>query len=160
GGSTEFILGQTDHLRFRASFDIGTVRLMEAVPHSDPPQTSELADCRDRVLTFLTEHVRPKLDPALKELSDTCGGRSMTLVGAGGRATILARLEAKLAGYDRARIESTRLARGRVQELVEQLWSMALADRRRMEGMPADRADVILSGVVIYEAVLNKFDFP
>src|SRR5437867_4176704 len=37
GGSTEFILGQGEHKQFSHSFPLGTVRLMEKIPHSDPP---------------------------------------------------------------------------------------------------------------------------
>ena len=43
GGSTEFILGEGDHQKFRRSFPIGTVRLMEQLPRSDPP-TGEPAE--------------------------------------------------------------------------------------------------------------------
>src|SRR5215469_15499538 len=42
GGSTEFILGQGEHKHFQESFPLGTVRLMEKVPHSDPPRSEEL----------------------------------------------------------------------------------------------------------------------
>ena len=161
GGSTEFILGKASHLYFRDSFDLGTVRLMEAVPHSEPPKASELSRCRSQVRAFLEEQVKPRLNPILTDPAGPFArpGKQL-LVGAGGTATILARLDAKLAGYDRARIESTRLTQERVRDLAEQLWGMALAERRRMEGMPEDRADVILSGVLIYEGVLNEFQFP
>jgi len=42
---------------------------------------------------------------------------------------------------------------------VENLWSVPLAQRRQIEGMPASRADVILNGVVIFESVMLEFDF-
>ena len=161
GGSTEFILGQGERLYFRGSFDLGTVRLMEAVPHGDPPSTSDLTECRQRVRTFLVQQVRPKLDPFLRDPAGVFQvSRGMTLVGAGGTATILARMEAKLSEYDRARIESTRLTRDRMGTRVKELWRMPLADRRQLVGLPPNRADVILSGVVIYEAVLEEFGFP
>jgi exopolyphosphatase/pppGpp-phosphohydrolase len=34
---------------------------------------------------------------------------------------------------------------------------MALAERRDLPGLPANRADVILFGVAIYEAVMETF---
>ena len=37
GGSTEFILGRGEHKHFAHSFPLGTVRLLEKFPHSDPP---------------------------------------------------------------------------------------------------------------------------
>jgi len=46
GGSSEFIVGQGEHKHFRHSFPLGTVRLLESFPHSDPPRPEELAACR------------------------------------------------------------------------------------------------------------------
>jgi exopolyphosphatase/guanosine-5'-triphosphate,3'-diphosphate pyrophosphatase len=42
GGSTEFIIGHGTLTSFAHSFPLGTVRLMEKFPHSDPPKKSEL----------------------------------------------------------------------------------------------------------------------
>jgi exopolyphosphatase/guanosine-5'-triphosphate,3'-diphosphate pyrophosphatase len=39
------------------------------------------------------------------------------------------------------------------------LWSLPLAERRKIAGLPPDRADVILTGVSIYESLMEKFDF-
>ena len=36
---------------------------------------------------------------------------------------------------------------------------MPLAERRTIVGLPKKRADVILAGLAIYEAVLQEFDF-
>src|SRR5215813_14700669 len=58
GGSTEFILGQGEHKHFQESFPLGTVRLMETLPHNDPPLPQELAGCRDWLKTFLRKQVQ------------------------------------------------------------------------------------------------------
>ena len=39
------------------------------------------------------------------------------------------------------------------------LWSMPLRERRGITGLPKKRADVILPGLAIYEAVLQEFGF-
>jgi exopolyphosphatase/guanosine-5'-triphosphate,3'-diphosphate pyrophosphatase len=39
-------------------------------------------------------------------------------------------------------------------------WGMPLAERRKIPGLPRNRADVILMGVAIYEAVMQYFNFP
>ena len=41
----------------------------------------------------------------------------------------------------------------------KQLWSLPLAERREITGLPKLRADVILPGVLIYEAVMEEFGF-
>jgi len=65
GGSTQFVFGRDGRALFRHSFPIGTVRLMETIPCSDPPQPAELAACRQWLNDFLHKEVRPILMPAM-----------------------------------------------------------------------------------------------
>jgi exopolyphosphatase/guanosine-5'-triphosphate,3'-diphosphate pyrophosphatase len=104
--------------------------------------------------------VRPHLGPALtREKQLDSRHRSVLLVGTGGTAAILARIELKLNRYKRARIEAVRLGVDQIQAQVERLWGMSLTRRRKVAGLPAKRADVILPGVAIYEAVMEVFGF-
>ena len=80
-------------------------------------------------------------------------------MGVGGTATILACMEAKLETFDRARIEATRLSAARVSWHLERLWSLPLEERKKIIGLPKNRADVILMGVAIYQAVMEEFGF-
>ena len=160
GGSTEFILGHGAHKDFSHSFPLGTVRWLEQQPVSDPPTPAELAACRKTLRDFFREEVCPKLETELRQEKDfDPAHRCIHLVGSGGTASILARLEAGLDHYDRARIEATRLSFARIQWQVERLWNLPLTERRELSGMPKNRADVILPGVVIYEAVMAEFGF-
>jgi hypothetical protein len=45
----------------RHSFRLGSVRLLETMPCSDPPTPAELAACRQWLKDFLRKEVRPKL---------------------------------------------------------------------------------------------------
>lgn len=160
GGSTEFILGQGEHKHFRESFPLGVVRLMEKVPHNDPPQPEDLAACRQWLKTFLEKEVRPKLGPQLSwENKVYTAANGLEVVGTGGTASILARMELQAAGFEREAIEATRLSFERVRWHVEHLWSMKLSDRQKIVGLPPKRADVILTGAAIYEAVMEEFGF-
>jgi len=158
GGSTEFILGQGENKHFARSFPLGTVRLMEKFPHSDPPTRGEFNACRDWIGDFLQNEVRPKLDPALRREARSSSGE-IQLVGTGGTTSILARMEAKLDRYDRERIEATRLSLERIKSHRRRLWRLPLAKRKEIIGLPKLRADVILTGVVIYEMVMAEFGF-
>jgi exopolyphosphatase/guanosine-5'-triphosphate,3'-diphosphate pyrophosphatase len=160
GGSTEFILGHGEHKHFRQSFPLGTVRLMEKVPRSEPPGAGELAACRQWLRQFLQKEVRPRLEPAMKSEAKLCETASpLRLVGTGGTATILARMEAQLETYDRKRIEAARLGFGRLQWHVQHLWSLPLEERKQIVGLPKSRADVILTGAAVYEAIMEEFGF-
>jgi len=151
GGSTEFILGAAGHARFRDSFKLGTVRLLESSCVSDPPTPAELATTRASLRAFMELEVRPKLAPHLQDISR----EDLMLVGTGGTTSILARLELQLPDYDRARIEATRFTATQVRRHVDHLWGLPLAQRRELAGLPPNRADVILFGAAIFEAVMD-----
>jgi exopolyphosphatase/guanosine-5'-triphosphate,3'-diphosphate pyrophosphatase len=158
GGSTELILGRGGHRHFARSFPLGTVRTIESVPHGDPPTASELAACQQRIGAFIRAEVWPVLEKAL------CQERAravepIRLAATGGTATILAAMEAGLTTFDRDRIEAVRLTSGIVQQWVDRLWALPLSSRRQVPGLPPARADVILAGVVIIEAILRQFGF-
>jgi len=159
GGSTEFILGQGQQRRFCESFRIGTVRLLEQTPHGDPPGAEELKTCRQWVRSFLGDKVGPRLEPLLTNESRSASPGPIKLVGTGGTASILGCMEAGLAAFDRAKLEATRLSRERLGWHVEQLWSSTLEKRKHLLGLPPNRADVILTGAVIYEMVMDYFRF-
>ncbi|MDB6021396.1 MAG: Ppx/GppA phosphatase [Pedosphaera sp.] len=157
GGSTEFILGEKAEKQFGRSFQLGTVRLLEKLPHSDPPTALQLADTRQFVKMFLENEVRPELEPALARHAQPRD--ELQLVGTGGTATILARMAVRLASYDRRLIESARITQSQLRAQVENLWTLSLAERKKIPGLPESRADVVLTGIVIYEAVMEAFGF-
>jgi exopolyphosphatase / guanosine-5'-triphosphate,3'-diphosphate pyrophosphatase len=154
GGSTEFILGQGAKMSFAQSFPLGTVRLLEKFPPADPPKTSEFNACRDWLRDFLAQAVRPQLEPALAKAPG-----EILLVGTGGTTSILARVEKKLDHFDREQIERTSLSFAQVAAQRKNLWKLPLAARKEIPGLPKNRADVILTGVLIYEAVMAEFGF-
>ena len=155
GGSTEFIVGEKGHCLFRESFDIGTVRLLEKVPHSDPPTKADLERCHTEVKKFFTDKITPKVKPALER----CQDKDILLVGTGGTTTILARMEKQMLDYDRDIIESARLSQARMGWWLQHLWSLPLQDRQKVIGLPPKRADVILYGVVICLTAMELLNF-
>jgi exopolyphosphatase / guanosine-5'-triphosphate,3'-diphosphate pyrophosphatase len=154
GGSAEFIVGGGGKKHFAHSFPLGTVRLMEKFPHSDPPTRGEFNACRDWLKHFLHAEIRPQVAPALKNESG-----EMWLVGTGGTTSILARIENKLNRFDREKIERTILDFSRMVAHRKELWRLPLEERKEIIGLPRLRADVILTGVLIYEAVMEEFGF-
>ncbi len=126
GGSTEFILGHGAKKSFAHSFPLGTVRLLEKFPHSDPPTRGEFAKCRDWLENFLSHEVRPQLEPAMKNEAG-----EIQLVGTGGTTSILARIEKKLDRFDREKIERAVLTFEQVAAQRENLWKLPLAEPQR-----------------------------
>ena len=156
GGSTEFILGEGGHHSFRQSFNLGSVRLLEKLNPSDPPSLADLAGCRGWLLDFFSQRIAPALQTILGDSTR----REARLIGTGGTTTILARMQKRLETFDREQIEGTRLTRAEVLDQMVHLWSLPLAARKEIIGLPAKRADIILMGVAIYEAVMEHLHFP
>lgn len=154
GGSTEFITGENEHPEFARSFPLGSVRLLESIRPSDPPAPVELERCRSCLRTFFKERVHPVIDAHISKSRN-----HLQLIGTGGAVTILARMEYALDKYSRSRIEGAAITLHSIRGWMEKLWSMPLAERRNIVGLPKKRADVILTGMAIYEAVLEEFGF-
>jgi exopolyphosphatase/guanosine-5'-triphosphate,3'-diphosphate pyrophosphatase len=154
GGSTEFILGHGARQHFARSFPIGTVRLMEKFALHELPSEAAYEACRGWLKDFLHGEVRSSLGPALsRETGD------IKLVGTGGTSTMLACIEEGLETFDRGRIDRCVLTADQVIARRASLWSLPLAERKKIVGLPPNRADVILPGVLIYEMVMQEFAF-
>jgi exopolyphosphatase / guanosine-5'-triphosphate,3'-diphosphate pyrophosphatase len=154
GGSTELILGEGTRRLYTHSCKLGTVRLLEQFDLHDPPGREALAQCRRTVHAFIAKNVAPSLQPELRSCA-----QPVHLVGTGGTGTILGRMQAGMTGFDRALIEVIRPAREDLRAQAERLWSLPLEQRKQVPGLPPKRADVILMGVVIYEAILEQLNF-
>ena len=153
GGSTEFIVGDQAVPQFRSSYSLGTVRLLEQLRPGDPPGLRALLQCRVWLRDFLRTEVAPLLKPALRSRP------SVRLIGTGGSATILARMEGAMAEFDRNKIEATPLTLEGIRRDLESQWQMTQAERQNIVGLPPKRADVILTGVAIYESIMEQFGF-
>lgn len=151
GGSTELILGEAGVRRFEHSFPLGAVRLMQSLQPPDPPAAADLQRCRTVLDAMLLEQVLPALHQAPTARST----EPLQFVGVGGTAAILACIVHGLERYDRNRIEASRIDTETLTDLTTRLWSLPLAQRRQIVGLPAERADVILTGCAIYEAFLR-----
>jgi exopolyphosphatase/guanosine-5'-triphosphate,3'-diphosphate pyrophosphatase len=150
GGSTELLVADAQSLRVEQSFQLGTVRLLEKNPPSDPPTGVERAQLTQILDEFLDDQVTPLLgDVPLPE----------TLVGAGGTPVFLALISRACEELPADEIESLRLSLSEVQALTERLWKMPLTERRQLPGLPANRADVILLGAAVYESLMLRCGF-
>lgn len=154
GGSTEFILGEGAHKQFQESFPMGSVRLLEQLQPADPPRPEQLQSCREVVSRFIQQRIVPDIGAALRSSPKRC-----RLIGTGGASTIMGRITYQLENFERDRLEGATLQRAEIHQLVDRIWSLPLEERRQIMGLPRKRADVILTGAVIYEGVMQQLEF-
>ena len=146
GGSTEFIAGEPDGVRWHDSLDIGSVRLTERFLHGDPPTAAELDACAAAVQALLTERIPEEI----------CGATT-TAIGVAGTITSIAALALGLEEYDRDRVHGSRLSAEDLSEQLDRLAAVPLAERRTFRPLDPDRAPVIVAGAVIAREALTFF---
>ena len=144
GGSTEvaWIRGATVAA---SSLPVGTLVLTEACVRSDPPSSAEIEALRSAA----AEAVRnaPRLEAAAR------GGSEPVAVA--GTATTLAALDLALPTYDPELVEGHRMSRQRLEQWVDRLAPLSVASRRELPGMDPGRADILVAGLLLLEAVLR-----
>ena len=144
GGSTEFVVGGADGLRFHASLDLGSVRLTERFLHTDPPTADELDACAHAARELLAERIPDDVRPR-------------TAIGVAGTITSIAALDLGLDDYNPERVHGHRLSRPGLAAQVERLAALPLAERREVPALDPDRAPVIVGGAVIFREALDRF---
>ena len=150
GGSTELIYGETLTESLRAySVEVGVVTLTERMIHSDPPKKGELDNARSEVKRAF-EGVISKLLPFLTS--------SVTCVGTAGTVTTLMAFSMGMSLYDPRKIHGHGLQRSRVTELVGRLSSLTLAERLKLPGIEKGREDLILSGGIILDVLMEQLN--
>jgi exopolyphosphatase / guanosine-5'-triphosphate,3'-diphosphate pyrophosphatase len=153
GSSTRWVVGENGSPYFRQCIPLGTARLLELQPPGDPPTQAALATLRATVTKFIQTEVDPVLRPVLQPL----GGRTVRLVALGGALRALAQISSTPAPTDARKLHF--LHREQLVAQLERLWRLSLPQRRHILGTDSQKADVILPGAVIHEAILGHFGF-
>lgn len=146
GGSTEIVIASGGVVRFEVSLPLGSVRFTEKFIRHDPPQADEIAA------------VRAAVDHAIAAVPFPPAGA--TLVGVAGTVTSLAAMAESLASYDPLRVHGYRLSRAALANQIARLAGATQGERERMVGLDPRRADVILAGALILDALATAAGAP
>ena len=146
GGSTELVIGDAHGIRLDASVDVGSVRMTERFIVSDPPAPDELADCAGAVRSLLADRI-----------PDDVRALPQRAIGVAATITTFAALDLGLAAYDRDQVQGHVLSREGVNEQLERLATLPLAERREVPAVEPERAPVIVAGGIILREVLDHF---
>lgn len=143
GGSTEVIAaaGDLPEVKMFTSLPMGSVRLHERHLRANPPTA-------EQVQALIAD-----IDSGLAALDLP---RGVPLVGTAGTATTIASVELKLRSYDPDRVQGLELPVEVVERQLARYLELTVEERRRMPGLPAQRADVIAAGTAIYARLLHR----
>jgi exopolyphosphatase/guanosine-5'-triphosphate,3'-diphosphate pyrophosphatase len=143
GGSTECVVARAGGVVAARSLPLGALHLTEAYLRSDPVATDEY----DAMVRRIGATIRPvfrrfsAFDPS-----------SLDLVVSGGSATTVAAMASSLAP---GHASGERVTRAQLRELERACRSRTIAERRRLPGLPPDRADIILAGIAVVLAFVE-----
>ena len=141
GGSTEFVFGEAGKLVRKFSLNVGAVRFTEQYLSQMPVSTEKLAEARAAIKKELAE--------------GGVKGPVAFLVGMGGTVTSMASVKHKMAVYDPDVIQGSSLTAEDVKAQIADYAAKTLDQRREVVGLQPKRADVILAGACIVEAILD-----
>ncbi len=146
GGSLQMVVATRDELLEVVSLPLGALRLSELVPLGDPPSPDGLAALR--------RHVRRAARPALAALAER---GPLRVYGSSGSIHALAHVAAHLDGREPvAHLNGHRLGARSLGRAVGQLEAMRLAERLRLPGVDAPRAEILLHGAAVLTHVLAR----
>ena len=146
GGSTEFILGKGDQIDQWVSLPIGSVRFKEEFLHSDPVQEEEWEKMEREIRESLVNVPHPQ--------------ETASMVAVGGTATTLASVEQGLEDFIAEKIHHFVLGREALRNQLLLYRSKTIRERKKIPGLPAARADVILAGGAILYLAMEELRCP
>lgn len=148
GGSLEVTVGDASSLWWSTSLKLGVARLTAELVRSDPPSKPDLRRLRDRIAEVLgpvADHVRTF--------------RPTDLIGTSGTLGDLARLAvAAQTGTVPTVMNQLRVSRPDLEIVHKELVASDAAERRKLPGLDARRADLAPAGSVLLLEAMDRFD--
>lgn len=162
GGSSEIVwLDLTSRYRLKGAALVRCIRAWTSLPVGVVTLAERHGgkDVDERVFAAMVEDVSSLLagvDPR-GVLSEAVARGGVHLLGTSGTVTTLAGLFLGLKRYDRRQVDGTWLDQRQVDTLIAQLLSMGFEERVANPCIGADRADLVLAGCAILEAIRRRW---
>jgi exopolyphosphatase/guanosine-5'-triphosphate,3'-diphosphate pyrophosphatase len=157
GGSTELVRIERDpeqldappRIRAWMSIPLGVVTLAEQFGGRDVTAESYARMVRD-----VAQHIAPFAAGNAADLRD------MHMLGTSGTVTTLAGVHLNLARYDRRRIDGIWMNSSDVTAVIQRLLGMTYQERANNNCISVERADLVLAGCAILDAIRDAFPLP
>jgi exopolyphosphatase/guanosine-5'-triphosphate,3'-diphosphate pyrophosphatase len=145
GGSVEFVAARRGRVVRARSLPLGALRLTERYLHSDPIAAAErraLERAIDGAVTRVTAPFR------------RVRAADIDFIASGGSATTARTMIAPRRRPSRAPV--VRVSRRQIEVLAEACFARTLSQRKRLPGLPADRADIIPAGLAVVLSFMRR----
>jgi exopolyphosphatase/guanosine-5'-triphosphate,3'-diphosphate pyrophosphatase len=146
GGSTEMVIGTGHEVSFHVSNQTGVVRQTERHIHNDPPTPEEREALAEDVRGIFADGVPEDQRRAVEHA-----------IAVAGTATSLGAIAQKLEPYDPDKVHGYLLSAAEIENMLEELASVPLEERRKTPGLHPDRAPTIVAGAIILLETVRLF---
>ncbi len=143
GGSTELTLVKNRRMIDSISLPIGAVNL-----------TDEFKTY-DRISKNTLSHLCGFIDRQLRK-APWLEGLSLPLVGIGGTARNIAKMDQSRKNYPFSKIHNYRMGPIALEDLFRLITGASLAQRRRMPGLSSERGDIIVAGISVVKRLFDN----
>ncbi|MDK2586921.1 Ppx/GppA phosphatase family protein [Romboutsia sedimentorum] len=147
GGSTEFIIGNRDGIKFAKSENVGALRMTEKFLKADPINENEF----DEMSIFIEGKINETLNHINKK-------SIKKLIGIGGAITSLSAMKQGLQVYSMEKIHNSEICKKDIDIILQNLKKMTLSDKKHLKGLQPKRADIITAGVKILNIIMEKLE--
>lgn len=147
GGSTEFIIGGIEGIKFAKSENVGALRMTEKFLTKDP--------ICDKEFDNMSSFIENEIDETLKYIKNK---GIKKLVGIGGTITSLSAMNQELEVYSMEKIHNSLISKDDIKLILQNLKKMTLSDKKNLKGLQAKRADIITAGVKILDIIMENLE--
>jgi exopolyphosphatase/guanosine-5'-triphosphate,3'-diphosphate pyrophosphatase len=144
GGSTEFIIGVGNEIKYRTSIDVGAVRMTDKHISTDPISDDEFNNLAQNIEKILRDVIVKIKEYNIEEV-----------FGIGGTVTTLAAIDQNLDMYDRNKVHNYKLKTYEIEDMIDRFKSLNNDARKKIRGLQPKRADIILAGSIILYEILK-----
>jgi exopolyphosphatase/guanosine-5'-triphosphate,3'-diphosphate pyrophosphatase len=142
GASTEFIYSRDENVIDLFSLETGALVLTENFLKSDPVKDTEYIALQSYFKGELEKISHPFKDPLL--------------AGIGGTMSTLGAMKHKMDRYNPRIVHGTEIGIKEIDRMAVELLSKTINERKKLKGLQPERAGLILAGVSMLKAVMNK----
>ena len=147
GGSTEFIIGNEDGIRFSKSENVGALRMTEKFLSQDPINENEFKEMSN----FIYNEIKGTLECIKND-------KVKKIVGIGGTITSLSAINQELEVYSMEKIHNSKISLNEIELILQNLKKMTLSDKKSLKGLQPKRADIITAGVEILYTIMKNLE--
>lgn len=148
GGSMEVVRFEDRQVVETWTLPLGAVRLTDRFLKSDPLETAELRALREYVADQIADAKIPRL------------ARGAVLVGTGGTIRNLGKIDRARQHYPLSRLHGHEVVREDMRRVADIVQLRSLSERRGIGGLNEDRADTIVAGALVVDAMMTALRAP